>query len=771
MNKERGAILPLFAIIIVVIVGIVALLVDLSRGSYTVDTIQQAVDAASLSAVRQLNGKQNGWDNSVSAAMLTLQTNPISGVPAKALEGMVLTANSDLGKKTLGIQNGLQVTIARGVYWHDETLNNGAGGRHFVSLEEGAKSGKGPWLHQDFSPQIFANAVKVDVTIEKLETSSFSKISGTGSLNNLSKSSVAISDNQLDLPVYPAAIPYCQLMLNSNENELNNHLLNSYDPSKAITRELYFTELEGFVTGSNDKDIEKLPTATQERREGLRRYLSHIYLPTYNITGKNLCSDARSGTAVSCKKVPIRGLLGVYGDAPGPSDSSDLKEFLSQAQSGLSKVQLGQHFKPLKSWSADTIDVSKAMQDFLDSGNETIGSLYVNTTSGLNHAKLNFPAVRHQQTASGAVDFMQRPAVYAGSPKVDFFSSNRINWPLKIGDTEYRYGLLLGLNRSPGQIAPINTVTSAPFINPLCNSAEENLDQTNYKVKQFSVMVIAPASEEDTYGVEQVSYCDFEHQFKGEVQGARVPWWKNEPRVVGVVPIDFIGFNFEDLDTRFVNNTPEYQDVHDHTIVIKDDNPGLLELGANSKPQVEHFEDEYNNCEANMSSNPDACKTLEVSDEIVLPDEISMCFDDSILLGFKNGLEGVNGKAEACDSKKNQCHEIDSEENPTGYAQCQNQYNACINGLNRDFKNLTNLNQVFNLPAIPDRHCLPLPTETAHDFNSSSNFEQPLQPLKAGRGCGGVRARVSASSSSDPLLLNTGKSWSQMTPMLVEDGS
>ena len=60
---------------------------------------------------------------------------------------------------------------------------------------------------------------------------------------------------------------------------------------------------------------------------------------------------------------------------------------------------------------------------------------------------------------------------------------------------------------------------------------------------------------------------------------------------------------------------------------------------------------------------------------------------------------------------------------------------------------------------------MPLPKEQAYDFNSAKSYESPIRPLRAGRGCGGVRARVAESGSNN--LLTSGKPWSEMRPALV----
>lgn len=779
-NSESGAILPLLAIAIVAIFGVVALLVDLSRGTYTVNTIQEAADSATLSAVRQFNGTEEGWDTAISAAMLALQSNPISGAEANALVGMTLNANGPMGNSTIGEQNGVRVVVARGMYWFDDQI----GKRKFVSLEEGADNGNGPWLHQDFAKHIFADAVKVEVTLNSLDTSAISNAQGRSQIENLRKSSVAVSDSALKLRVFPGAIPYCQLMLNTDSNEANNHMLDTYSPKNAIGRELFFTELEGFVTGSNDTDIptvggssNSLPTASLNRRHGLRRYLSQISVPTYDITNGMLCTGnaITNGTGVSCKHKPIQGLLGINGSTPGEATAADLLTYFAAADNGDMRVQLGEHFKPLREWpTGDLSNFTNIMNDFMADGTQTIDDRYIvhNDLGTRKYAGPNFPAVRHHQSDSGNNDFMRRPNRYFGSANIDLFASNRIEWPLKIGLDEFRFGLLVGtrsaadptVGRREGDMTPVGT-TYAPFINTMCNSATENLDRTNYKVRRYAVMVIAPGVEENTYNGEQVSYCDFDNQFNKQPQNSRVPWFKNEPRVVGVVHVDFIGFNFEDLST-FPGGTPRYQSTESGGEEIVDSSPAFLELGAMFQTEVDEYEAEYQNCQANANSNPNACN-IEVNENIALPAEIANCFDDTGYLLFKLQVNGVSNKANQCSGKEDECDDIDEILFPAAKHACENEYEACKNQLQNQVNAMTAINAATRIPAIPGQHCLPLPTVNASNFDSVDSFEQPLSPLNPDRGCGGVRARIA--DDRDGEMLNTGKTWQEMTPIIVED--
>ena len=116
ISDEKGAILLIVALTIVVLIGIIGYSIDTSRSVYTVSTIQEAVDNSALSASRQLNGEPEGWDNAKSVAILNLQKNTISSIKQEQLDNLVFNLDSPLGKNTMAQVDNLVVTIARGLY-------------------------------------------------------------------------------------------------------------------------------------------------------------------------------------------------------------------------------------------------------------------------------------------------------------------------------------------------------------------------------------------------------------------------------------------------------------------------------------------------------------------------------------------------------------------------------------------------------------------------------------------------------------------------------
>ena len=173
----------------------------------------------------------------------------------------------------------------------------------------------------------------------------------------------------------------------------------------------------------------------------------------------------------------------------------------------------------------------------------------------------------------------------------------------------------------------------------MCNNAIDNLDSTDYKIRTQSVVIIAPSSDLGTYADgSPVSYCDFENQFKGEIQRSKVPWEKNEPRVVGRTTINFVGFNFKKLP-----NAPEYQDPSGTRIAdfrtnpVRFDNPKVLEINGVFRPEIRQFEDEYNECAEsidNETPDVDECDLGQVNLGFFVPDELRACFDDAPLVGM-----------------------------------------------------------------------------------------------------------------------------------------
>ncbi len=812
LDQEKGAILPLLAITIVVLIGIIGYSIDTSRSSYTVNTIQEAVDNSSLSASRQLNGEPEGWDNAKSVAIINLQKNAISSVPKEKLEQLVFNIDSTLGDNTVAQVDNLKVTIARGVYWSD------SGVKKFISLEKNAEiEEKGPWLHNDFNQHIFANAIKIEVTLADLDSSGFSKAAfNQNSIKNLSRSSISINDSSTDFDASPFAIPYCQFLLNTDSNEEDKHYLDDFNPNKAASREILFMGLDGFGVNLQDSDSSSLP---EEDREGLRRYELQVYNPTFMADGSaNQCNDETSGGIMSCKNTIMKALIGTYGNNPGTSSVSEVKEFLESG--GVQRVELGSHFKPLGGWSDNTTtmdEVTNAMQSFLDQGNSTIESEFVYEENGRKYARTSFPAVRHQQFDSGLNDFMKRPAVYAGFGE-NLRVTNKISWPINIGQDSYSLGLMLGLFRQPGQQSPLGVPTKAPFVNTMCNNAEESLDSTDYKIRKQSVVIIAPSSDLQTYeDGRAISYCDFDNQFRGQVQDAKVPWEKNEPRVVGRTSINFVGFNFNKLP-----NAPEYIDssgtrVADfRTNPVEFDNPTVLVVNDFYTPEISRFESEYSECSESVEAgSPDSevCDLGQFDHGFFVPEELSDCFDDGPLVDMVNELSVTSSECterkevvsvaensfrqcredlEEARERRNDCRQlqaddlqlqscIEAAEQAVEIAQeCSRNesaklnnvtgsLNQCLERLSDEFSSfaITSVqNSIYTLKPRPNTFCLPLPKEQAFDFNSAQSYES-LRPLRSGRGCGGVRARIAESQSK--TILTSGKTWSAMKPTLVTE--
>lgn len=796
-NNEAGVIIPLFALLIVAIVIVVAMQIDNSRLNLSVNTIQDAADAASRTGVRQFDGSIPGWENSKKAALLALASNSISGVSEGALEGIVLDQAGPLGENTLGKANGVTVQVARGIYWFDEALNDGEGGRKFISLENfesgvgseiGPLNEEGPWKQRDFDSYALANALKVSVSLGELEASGFGKKYAGDSRKDLQRESIAISDSRLERPVAPFAIPYCQLMLNTDPNEKNDHVLDYFNYRTQEGREFFFTELAGFVTGNSSHGT---PTASLARREGIRRYLSHVNIPVayFDGDGPKLCRNTNEeGYDVNCKAIPVQGIIGI----PGPSKSyvsvSEFMQALKDSSENTLRVGAGEHFRALKEWGTVTAEVHQAMEAFM----KTAGTRFkvrdifmINEGTELDprwYARPNFPAVKYSQQPNifdigsqvfGDSDFLRRPhpSQYIGStPGSPWDRTATILMPWKWDgwddNANVQFGFVQGGTEPAGTFPFTGGV---PITNPLCNTAEGGpgrmLNSPDYEVTRVDVMVIAPSSDIGSNG--KATYCDFDALFSGDVQDSVVPVFDNDPRVVGKVRMDFVSYNFEDLDAKFAPSrtfpggmvTPNYDDGQTEII---DQNTTRADLGLNQFDNIKKFEAEYNECiESRDAGDPQACDNgVEYGGAISFPSEYEDCFDLSSMQGLADQLKDLSSNTECCSCRSTGL---------LGLSETCDCDEECVTSQRSQARALLDQMQNNSVWAKANAHCLPLPNEDASNFNDPNHYEE-MAPRHAGRGCGGVRAKVS-NTGEESVIIHSGMKWKDMRPVIVEDGA
>ena len=142
------------------------------------------------------------------------------------------------------------------------------------------------------------------------------------------------------------------------------------------------------------------------------------------------------------------------------------------------------------------------------------------------------------------------------------------------------------------------------------------------------------------------------------------------------------------------------------------------------------------------------------------PAEYEECFDLS-------GIQDLADELQALSSTNLDCYQctpnsiVGGDDICVWDGECFNEKRARAGELLDEIQN-------ESVPARANRHCMPLPSEDANNFNDPNHYEE-MGPRFAGRGCGGVRAKV-AFTGDESVLIHSGMKWSEMRPVIVEDG-
>ncbi len=831
MHDERGSIFILFVFMIGIAVAIVAMVVDHSRKSLSLSNLQRVSDIAALTAVKRFNGRKEGWWDAKRAVVLALKSNSVYGA-GQGLSDLVLDQgpisafpdpNSD-DSNTIGVDNNVRVTVERGVYWWDHTLNGGRkdaygndiqGGYRFVNLED-----KAEW--NGVPSYLYANAVRVKLELASLASSAFGAFSGTKEYKSLVKVSQAVANQNLEIPIFPGGIPYCQLMLNAGEHALNAPLLTEeYESTEQCQRELVFTEArpKGLMQyPPNDPPPPGATGGTVDRREGITRFESFSQRPLVNYNGSGRCFDqAFTGTYYSCMHLPIYATLGVPSPVPGATaTANDIVNALDPNKPPTTS-RLGMYFAPLERIDTFTQAHRAKISAWIQSGAGTIRSTFTRPGDGQPFQwlpKKNFPAVKSFRpgcTTSGAntVDRHGRPCFYyAETGAVDEGSSLRVTRKtdkeiVGVDGQLHKSVQKFNMDRQEN-VNPKFTRVEDPagdefaiYTNPMCHDPSLPFDRLSAPVKRVLVAILAP-------GLDAYRYCDFASLFAGQEQQSYPPIAATNPRIIGYVYANFYDFGLLHIDATFpppngvrtlnypglppINvtetSTPIYVDASDNTRMLIDRNPGELDvkgtpifqnLSDTTKEYREEHKDYVDSCPKEKDNNGQGKKcgnkpqqTLDFNHPAIT--EFARCFDMQPILNnpqYGNVYESLDNIS------PKQCEHLIPAADAT--EEDKTIYYECLEDVDRDKADeMYNLLETFwesNIKALDATHCLPITRADCFDKNAAECYEE-LHSLKGNYGCGGLLARLNCESTQgNGNFYNwaTGTYWQDSQPALVED--
>lgn len=804
-QQDRGAFLLLFCLFLFVAITMLAMVIDQSRESLALETIQRAADASALAAVRQLDSTQQGWNNARRAAVLALKSNPVHGARS-GFENLRLAddapsgpwLNSSTHTTTTGTAGGITFTVERGAIWFDNSLKDGLGDYVFRSLESDVDGFVQNSKWNGFvNTYLIANAVRTTVRLDRLPAY-LGAVIGFDSFNDLERSAIAVSNAELEFEVAPLAIPYCQLLLDSNVHTNDSrHLIEEYNSDEQQRRELVFTEAD---PKRNLRDWNNIPQnqldARLSRREGLTRFESFIRRPYVMYDGDSICSpQAIQGPAPSCKHVPLYGTIGQPATRSGtvtqPGEVAALfARAMNPNENARIKANLGAFFAPLEELSNNTGDVATASSEldrFINSGQRTFAQTFFWVENGQIKTRRNFPFIRTLRPPRWEDDPERRPFMINNhTGEHDTMFDLRLGWPTQfnIDGAQQATWIRMILDHQGNDKRRKNTRPPATWTNPLCHTDSNAIvaNDPNQRVRRVRAMVIAPGNPE-------FDYCDFGALFSGNQQHAAPTITDSLPTIVGSVEVDLFDHHLTEFskNARFVNEmnsanlkrpkdyegpfrrviTPHYPGVISDAV---DRHPGELDVASNQifeaiadrvsdyKPLYEQCfgeaeKDEQGNIVADFDS-PCAGKADEVArdlpqlDELdIFPDAYFECFDVDFL---NTQLLQVDGSLWAC-LNHGACN--DKNKSKTG------SFNKLFNTINKI------LTGKKNIPARPFAHCLNQFRVGWSDPANPASYEE-LKPLRADRGCGGVRGRM-VHDPNNKKVWATGSSHIAASPALI----
>ena len=595
-SEESGFVLILFAVIMLVIVGIVAMVVDHSRLSLSLDTLQRAADAAALSGAKRFNGKIEGWQSAKKAAVLALKQNPVLGVNPDSRSDIILTDGPSAYNETNTVHPGssgtsgkLSVTVERGVLWHDYRLKSPAserypdgrqGGYRFISLE-GSTANDLP-VPKAVDGYLYSNAVKVTLKIDSLATT-FGRVFGALGFNNLEQTSIAVTHEDLEVSIAPIAIPLCALRLNDDPYAADDELeLDYVKYSASCARQGVAAEADPKreLPAFNGDRLEQLVAdEISRRREGITRfesYLRPLYAYYDPAKGVSVCySGNNPGYKHNCKTVPLWGILGIPSSTPGEQATADqiaaaFAEGVTASPgmfwSGLQSLR-GFKTKPnLADVIAEAIqnpprlDQHTYQTTFYDEFTEAYQG-----QENIRVAKRNFPFIRNARPACGGpgpaddtFDPERRPCLEDDPTTVaineaDSLHDLRKSWPttFEVDGEPVKARLLMDRRYENVSRQPLD------YTNPLAthpripkDSVNSGGDPKRHKVTRTLAAVIAPGVEKKNG--KAVVYCDAEGLFSGYVDRDELlsvaPVRSSRPVILGFIPIATYDVGLKDLD-------------------------------------------------------------------------------------------------------------------------------------------------------------------------------------------------------------------------------
>lgn len=800
VSNDRGVVLTLFAILIPVLIGIVALVVDLTRQQIIASQLQNMTDAASSAATRELDGTLIGWNRAQAAALAVLQNYRLFGADS-SLQGLVFSSSNNSSPEARA--GNTVISLDRGIYMlkqpDGETKEEDIGKQSFQSFEAGSyRYGGAP----AFS---VANSVRVYARLENVK-STFGRVISGDTMGNLERESTVIADGDDEECVLPVAIPLCQLMLNTNPHDQGNYT-NEYDANQQCQRDVIAIEANHEVS---------------QRLDGLERYDSYYRPPLFppNISASsappspapfNACGDDppknANGQFINCKALGLRAVLGVpedpnSGTATEPSTPKAVADAIitnwgaQASQRGCIKTKRGARFRVLHSTAdGQGSALSGGGGTFLE--NSSLKETLVKMIEG-DPDKTEDKDIKNFRDIFYANNKLA--SNYPLPRRADIQPENQLRWPAiinnKLQSLTARY---------------VGAQNEAQYTNPFCHTIGITRDDPgSAKAREVKLMVIAPSSP-------SIDYCDFDRLFDADNNyKPTLPTQETKPVVLGFVRAYLYDFQIEKLADDAVNNAfkkppilaglelrEDYQkfinnEESDEGNDVQETIDGLVDDWKKQQQRISRSLDKYRQdygawarcmgCKPCGTTNETGCRNDCEPDCGAAPAYPRSWIEDVRLDSTREQVKKiredfVNKTLASSDQGFRDCFEDPKEEVKKTFAldgiiSWVNELLGCdagsycspadkpssffFKGVENDIENVPELLKMMEY--TPANTCLPVRRNDCLDVTDPNCWE--LRPREAQYGCGGLRLRLRCGDKQVESLISS-KPLSRRSPILV----
>lgn len=724
-HSQEGVALIWVAMCLMIILALVGIVIESSRKTTMTSEIQHASDAAAVAAAAELDGTINGWLNAKRVAVAVIKSQTIPGVNTDLSTANfvftqggkedVLEDSDQLRDVTAQVGN-LTVTIERGAYWPgsgDSTAFESFEGKRATQITNAAGDKNLP-LHQTLPTYLLANAVQVTLEVGSV-TSVFGGVVGSQVFGSMTRSSTAITDEQLEECVIPAAVPACAVMLELSPSVNNLYYTDRYRAGQQCQREFLVTEANPLGPADSGGYYDK-------RADGMLRAGLYPRFP-YN------------EGILNKKAIGLFGVLGVADEEAQSGEVAMNSEVIDALKSNCVNVKVGSRFKPVENavgpgglYTTRGTELANQLRILLSTAaasSSTVASVFGVPGNDEKPAQLQYPYINSQ-----------------GKELIRDFQTD----PDKI--------TRVNLGEPPAG--------ASSFTNPLCHDYDGlEPNDPNGGVAQVKLMVIAPTATD--YYSNAGAYCDFRAVFGGEQADTTAPLGRTDPVVVGFITAQLFDFNVthygdegspdEDLDVSPIgyslvdkeivdkpkdkNNDGEINDK-DEKIIDKE------EIEKSTREFITQHKD-WAVCESKPLCQPDQMPAVHG------------CRNESCD-GDKATAPGIEAQLAALLAQPDECVKKPDME---AWQSCQDSTDPDgIQAYGDQF--LSSLEEAGE-PMEPKKYCLPERKSNCTDSDSESCFE-PLTPKAPQWGCGGLRLRLSCEQPS----LAVSRPPEEIVPAIVE---